>query len=97
MKKIFQEGDIQKIFSDYKEELKSLYSYGKEFNEYKLGETQTALEQKGWMNICQQLNLCDNTTANNLLKQNQKEKGRAGFTYDEFLENLLSLAVKRDI
>lgn len=29
MKKIFQEGDIQKIFSDYKEELKSLYSYGK--------------------------------------------------------------------
>lgn len=43
MKKIYQEPDIQKIFSDYKEELKNLYNYGLEFNEYKLGGTQTAL------------------------------------------------------
>jgi hypothetical protein len=97
MKKIFQESDVQGIFNDYKEELKSLYNYGKEFNEYKLGEDQNALEQRGWMNICQQFNLCDNTNANNLLKQNQKEKGRAGFIYEEFLENLMSLAVKREI
>lgn len=72
MKKIFQESDIQSIFNDYKEELKSLYNYGKEFNEFKLGETQTSLEQRGWITICQQFNLCDVATANALLKQNQK-------------------------
>jgi hypothetical protein len=72
MKKIFQENDIQSIFNDYKEELKSLYNYGKEFNEFKLGETQTSLEQRGWITICQQFNLCDVAAANTLLKQNQK-------------------------
>jgi len=46
-----------------------------------LGDTQTALEQKGWITICQQFNICDVTTANGLIKQNQKEKGRTGFLY----------------
>jgi hypothetical protein len=43
------------------------------------------LEQKGWITVCQQFGLCDTTTANGLVKQNQKEKGRTGFTYEEFL------------
>jgi len=60
-----------------------MYNYGKEFNEYKLGsEKQNLLEQKGWMTLCQQFNFCDAGSANAILKQNQKEKGRAGFMYD---------------
>jgi hypothetical protein len=49
------------------------------------------------MTICQQFNLCDVTTANGLLKQNQKENGRSGFLYEDFLEYLMSLGVRKDI
>jgi hypothetical protein len=49
------------------------------------------------MNVCQQFNLCDVTTANALLKQNQKENGRAGFLYEEFIECLMGLGVRKDI
>ena len=37
MRNIYQESSIQNIFSNYKEELKSLYGYAREYNEYKLG------------------------------------------------------------
>ena len=38
MKKIYQQSDIQTIFDNFKDELKSLYNYGKQYNEYKLGD-----------------------------------------------------------
>ena len=75
-----------------------MFSYGKEYNDYKLGvNTQEVLEQKGWITICQQFSLCDGNIANALLKQNQKERGRSGFTYDDFLEALMGLGVRKDI
>ena len=72
MKKIYQQSDIQTIFDNFKDELKSLYNYGKQYNEYKLGDKQNALEQKGWLTLTQQFSLCDASTANTLLKLNQK-------------------------
>lgn len=97
MRRIFQQPDIQATLGQYKEELKSMYNYAKEYNQYKLGETTTSLEQKGWIILCQQFSLCDVPTANNILKQNQKERGRSGLTYEDFLKVLFGLAARKDI
>ena len=95
MKNIYQESNVQNIFSNYKQQLKGLYAYGREYNEYKLGGKDEGIEQKGWNTICQQLNLADPSTANALLKQNQKEKGRQGLLFEDFQETFLGLAVKQ--
>ena len=95
MKSIYQENTVQAIFSNYKDELKAMYNYGKEYNEYKLGEKETGLEQKGWNTLCQHFDFADPVAANALLKQNQKEKGRQGFLFEDFQETLLGLAVKQ--
>ena len=43
LRNIYQENSIQNIFNNYKEELKSLFSYGREYNEYKLGSKDEGL------------------------------------------------------
>jgi len=50
-----------------------------------LGDKESGLEQKGWITVTQQFGLCNVTTANALLKQNQKEYGRQGLLYEDFL------------
>ena len=75
---------MQSIFDIYKEEIKGLFSYGREYNDYKLGSKDEGLESKGWSTICQQFGLADPATANSLIKQNQKEKGRQGFLFEDF-------------
>jgi hypothetical protein len=55
------------------------------------------MEQKGWILICQQLNLCDPNTAAKILKLHIKEKTTQGFTLDEFKKNLFEFAVKNYI
>lgn len=73
-----------------------MWSYGKQYNEYKLGSNpnQQGLESKGFMTLCQQFSICDVTTANKLLKLNQKDTGSTGFTYEQFEQTLFSYNIK---
>ena len=80
--KIYREPQIAELVNNkYKEELKAIFNYGKEFNEFKLDKGNTnVIEQKGWINLCQQLGFCDVTTANKIIKMHVKEKNTSGIS-----------------
>ena len=84
MKKIFREYEINEVFARYREEIKGVFAYGTEYNDFKIDSAdKNQLGQKGWITICQQLSICDAASANRLLKQQLRDKGNT-FTQDEF-------------
>ncbi len=57
----------------FKDELKAIFNFGKEYNEFKLDKGNTnVIEQKGWLTLCQQLNFCDPNTATKIIKTHIK-------------------------
>lgn len=99
MSKIYNEPSIQEIVNvKYKDELKAIFNFGKEFNEFKLDKANTnVIEQKGWLNLCQQLNFCDTNTANKIIKMHLKEKNTQGLTQEDLQEILFELSCKKEI
>lgn len=97
MHKIYNEPEIVDIRNNkYKDELKAIFNYGKEYNEFKLDKQNTnTIEQKGWLNLCHQLGFCDVNMANKILKTHTKEKNNNGISQDELPEIIFELAVKK--
>lgn len=98
-RRIFREPGVADLVNNkYKEELKAIFNYGKEFNEFKLDKGNTnVIEQKGWISLCQQLSFCDVATANKIIKLHAKEKDTQGITQEDMQEILFELATKKAV
>jgi hypothetical protein len=99
MERIYYEPEIQELInSTFREELRAIFSYGKEYNEFRIDKTAiNAIEQRGWVILCQQLNLCDSSTAAKIIKMHLKEKDTLGLTQEDLQKVLFELATKKEI
>lgn len=63
------------MFSEYRDQLKALYAFGMEFNDFRIDQAKSdIIEQKGWLYIAQALELCDVGTAQTVLKAALRDK-----------------------
>lgn len=71
---MFGEESVKNIFNENKEQFKSMFAHGKQYNEFKINSNNNnqTLQSKGWLTLCQQFNICDAKTADKMMKSAQK-------------------------
>lgn len=72
---MYKDAAVNKIFGDYRDQLKALHAFGMEFNDFKIDQAKSEfVEQKGWLFIAQSFDLCDIAAAQAILKSVLRDK-----------------------